>query len=82
MNGIGKVTFKTNPVTDKLRNGQPAVGSWLTLCSPVATETMAQVGWDWLVVDAEHSPVGFDTMVNCFRGAVGRRRPHGAGAVE
>ena len=69
MNGLGKVTFKTNPVTDKLRSGQPSVGSWLTLCSPVATETMAQAGWDWLVVDAEHSPVGFETMVNCFRAA-------------
>lgn len=69
MNGIGKVTFKTNPVTDKLRSGQPAVGAWLTLCSPVAAETMAQVGWDWLVVDAEHSPVGFENMVNCFRAA-------------
>lgn len=69
MNGLGKVTFKTNPVTDKLRSGQPAVGSWLTLCSPVAAETMAQAGWDWLVVDAEHSPVGFETMVNCFRAA-------------
>jgi 4-hydroxy-2-oxoheptanedioate aldolase len=30
---------------------------------------MAHVGWDWLVVDVEHSPVGFDTMVNCFRAA-------------
>jgi 2-keto-3-deoxy-L-rhamnonate aldolase RhmA len=57
----------TNPVTDKLRSGQPSVGSWLTLCSPVAAEAMAQVGWDWLVVDTEHSPVGFETMVNCFR---------------
>jgi 2-keto-3-deoxy-L-rhamnonate aldolase RhmA len=28
---------------------------------------MARVGWDWLVIDAEHSPVGFETMVNCFR---------------
>jgi 4-hydroxy-2-oxoheptanedioate aldolase len=67
MNGIGMTKFKTNPVTDKLRSGQPSVGSWLTLCSPVAAESLAQVGWDWLVVDAEHSPVGFDTMVNCFR---------------
>ena len=67
MNGIGKTKFKTNPVTDKLRSGKPAVGSWLGLCSPVAAEAMAHVGWDWLVVDAEHSPVGFDTMVNCFR---------------
>jgi len=67
MGGIGITKFATNPVTDKLRSGQPAVGSWLSLCSPVAAENMAHVGWDWLVVDVEHSPVGFDTMVNCFR---------------
>ena len=30
---------------------------------------MAHVGFDWLVVDVEHSPVGFDAMVNCFRAA-------------
>jgi len=67
MNGIGSIKIKTNPVTDKLRSGQPAVGSWLSLCSPASAELMARIGWDWLVVDAEHSPVGFDTMVNCFR---------------
>jgi 2-keto-3-deoxy-L-rhamnonate aldolase RhmA len=67
MSGFGRSTITTNPVTDKLRSGKPAVGSWLTLCSPVAAENMAQIGWDWLVVDAEHSPVGFETMVNCFR---------------
>lgn len=67
MASIGVNKFATNPVTDKLRSGQPAVGSWLSLCSPAAAESMAHVGWDWLVVDVEHSPVGFDTMVNCFR---------------
>ncbi len=67
MTGFGRTRIATNPVTDKLRGGQPAIGSWLTLCSPVSAENMAHIGWDWLVVDAEHSPVGFDTMVNCFR---------------
>ena len=67
MSSFGRSTITTNPVTDKLRNRQPSVGSWLTLCSPVAAESMALAGWDWLVVDAEHSPVGFETMVNCFR---------------
>jgi 4-hydroxy-2-oxoheptanedioate aldolase len=67
MSGFRRSKITTNPVTDKLRSGQPAVGSWLTLCSPSAAESMAQVGWDWLVVDVEHSPVGFETMVNCFR---------------
>lgn len=67
MSSFGRSMITTNPVTDKLRGGQPSVGSWLGLCSPVAAESMAQVGWDWLVVDTEHSPVGFETMVNCFR---------------
>ena len=67
MSGFGKSKIKSNPVTDKLRSGKPAIGTWLSLCSPVAAEMMAHVGWDWMVVDAEHSPVGFDTMVNCFR---------------
>jgi len=67
MSSIGITKIKTNPVTDKLRSGQPSVGSWLSLCSPVAAEMMARVGWDWLVVDVEHSPVGFETMVHCFR---------------
>jgi 4-hydroxy-2-oxoheptanedioate aldolase len=64
---IGHTKIVTNPVTDKLRSGQPAVGSWLGLCSPVAAESLAHMGWDWLVVDVEHSPVGFETMVNMFR---------------
>ena len=67
MGGLGMKTFKTNPVTDKLKNGLSAVGTWLSLCSPVAAESMARIGWDWLVVDVQHSHVGFDTMVNCFR---------------
>ncbi len=69
MSGFGRSRIETNPVTDKLRNGQATLGTWLTLCSPAAAESMAHIGWDWLVVDAEHSPVGFETMVNCFRAA-------------
>ena len=67
MSNISINKIKTNPVMDKLRSGQPCVGSWLSLCSPAAAEMMAHVGWDWLVVDVQHSPVGFETMVNCFR---------------
>ncbi len=67
MYGIGKTMIKTNPVKDKLKKGIPSVGLWLTLASPVVAETQGHVGWDWLLVDGEHSPVGFETMVNCFR---------------
>jgi 4-hydroxy-2-oxoheptanedioate aldolase len=61
--------LRSNPVTEALRRGEASVGTWLSLCSPVAAESMALVGWDWLVVDIEHSPVGFETMTGCFRAA-------------
>lgn len=67
MGGIGITRIPRNPVKVKLHSGQATVGTWLSLCSPVAAEAIASIGWDWLVVDAEHSPVGFDTMVNMFR---------------
>lgn len=59
--------MKKNTVKEKLRAGKPSVGSWLSLCSPIAAEHMAHVGFDWLVVDTEHSPVGFETTVHCFQ---------------
>lgn len=59
--------MKENTVKEKLAAGQPAVGTWLSLCSPIAAEYMAHLGWDWLVVDTEHSPIGFETTVQCFQ---------------
>ena len=59
--------MKKNAVKEKLAAGKPVIGSWLSLCSPLAAEYMAHLGWDWLVVDTEHSPIGFETTVECFR---------------
>lgn len=59
--------MKANPLIEKFNNGQAGVGSWLSLCSPAAAEGMAHVGWDWLAVNIEHAPFGFETIVNCFR---------------
>jgi len=69
MGGIGVNRIKRNPVRYKLEHGLPTVGTFMTFCSPAATERMALVGWDWLVIDVQHSPVGFETMTSCFRAA-------------
>jgi 4-hydroxy-2-oxoheptanedioate aldolase len=69
MNVARPTILDRNPVTEKLRRGDASVGTWLSLCSPSAAETLALVGWDWLVVDIEHSPVGFETITGCFRAA-------------
>jgi 4-hydroxy-2-oxoheptanedioate aldolase len=33
---------------------------------------MAQLGWDWIVVDAQHSAIGYENMVRCFQAITGR----------
>jgi 2-dehydro-3-deoxyglucarate aldolase len=44
-------------VRKSLAQGQPAVGSWVSSGSPVIAELMAGCGFDFLVVDVEHSAV-------------------------
>jgi 2-dehydro-3-deoxyglucarate aldolase len=39
----------------RLAEGQATVGSWLLLGSAAVAEIMADAGFDWLVVDLEHS---------------------------
>ena len=47
--------MKTNFVREKLRAGQPAIGSFLGLQSPNVAELMAHAGYDWLVIETEHN---------------------------
>jgi len=39
-----------------LRANQPQIGLWLSLASPFSTETVAGAGFDWALIDMEHSP--------------------------
>jgi 4-hydroxy-2-oxoheptanedioate aldolase len=36
--------------------GQPQIGLWSHLCSAISTEILAGSGFDWLLLDMEHSP--------------------------
>ncbi len=49
-----------NPLKSRLRAGETLYGCWLSLASTVAAEALACAGFDFLVVDGEHSPA--DTM--------------------
>ena len=56
-----------NKVLSKLRKEMPALGGWVMSGSVTSAEIMAQAGFDWVCVDAEHSPVSKETAVNMFR---------------
>lgn len=41
----------------KLASGQLAIGSWITLGNTAVAEILSLAGFDWLVVDLEHSTI-------------------------
>ncbi|HEV7215943.1 MAG TPA: aldolase/citrate lyase family protein [Chloroflexota bacterium] len=55
-----------------LRSGKPAIGSWMTLASPLASELLAHSGYDFLVVDTEHSPTDTETVVQMLQAMKGQ----------
>jgi len=48
----------------KLRNNTLSMGSWVTIGHHSIVEIMATAGFDWLVIDMEHSPMGYSTAQN------------------
>jgi 4-hydroxy-2-oxoheptanedioate aldolase len=58
--------MKRNVVKQLLRDGKPTVGTWLSLCSPIAARFLARSGFHWLNVDLEHSPADWETMATIF----------------
>ncbi len=58
--------MRTNHVKRRLKAGEPSIGTWLALPSPESAEFVANLGLDWLVVDAEHNSVDPRTLALMF----------------
>jgi len=58
--------MKRNPVKAALKAGQAQVGTWLSFGNLYATRLMARVGFPWLTVDMEHSPIDWDQAAMLF----------------
>ncbi len=46
-----------SPLKEAFQSGKLTIGSWVTLAHPAIAEIMAKAGFDWLVVDLEHSVI-------------------------
>ena len=45
-----------NRLKAALAAGQTQIGLWNSLCSTIVAEALAYSGYDWLLIDSEHSP--------------------------
>ena len=52
----------------QLREGQPKMGLFLNSHSPTAAEQLAHSGYDWLLVDTQHGPMGYETLSGMLAG--------------
>src|SRR5256885_1112824 len=55
-----------NHVKQRLAAGKACFGSLLNFGDPLVAELMASVGFDWLLVDAEHGPIDLATLATMF----------------
>lgn len=55
--------FAENPFTRALAEGRRQVGCWISLSSPFAAEVIAPAGFDWALVDLEHSPNDYFSLL-------------------
>lgn len=59
----------TSSVKDRLKNHETVFGTFYKLNSPIATEMLGWAGFDFIVVDCEHSPIGYESTENIIRTA-------------
>jgi len=53
-----------SPLKKKLNAGELSIGSWLTIPSQSVVEILGSAGFEWLVIDLEHAPIGIESVVN------------------
>jgi len=52
---------------EKLRKNKLTIGSWIMIDHPVSIEVMALAGFEWLVIDIEHTSINISSVENLIR---------------
>ena len=63
IDGLSGAAFK-----EQLRVGTPKFGLFLNSHSPTVAEQLAHSGYDWLLVDTQHGPMGYESLSGMLAG--------------
>jgi len=53
--------LRSNFIKRKLGKGQAVIGTWSIIPSPIVTDIVCSTGLDFVIIDAEHGPITFET---------------------
>src|ERR1700736_5535173 len=62
-----------NRFKQAVRERRPQIGLWSSLCSNIGAEILADAGFDWILLDTEHSPNELPGLLSQMQ-AIGRDR--------
>lgn len=62
-------------IKEKMRLGEPSLGSWLSMAHPSIAEILAMAGYDWIVIETEHTAIDISEVLRLIiaieqRGAI------------
>ena len=60
-----------NPFKRAIKAGRSQIGIWSSLSSHISVEILASAGFDWLLIDTEHSPNELPMVLSQLQAAVG-----------
>lgn len=55
---------RANPLKEAIRRGEPQIGLLCNLASSYALEVTAGAGFDWMLIDSEHSPADLENVLH------------------
>jgi len=65
-----------------LHAGQTQIGVWSTIASPFVCELIAGAGYDWVLLDTEHTPTDVPLMLNQLQAVAAAQPAPGAGPTH
>ncbi len=68
--------FQINAFKHGLAAGKLQIGLWLSLCSNIVAEVTSDSGFDWLLLDTEHSPNEIPDLLQQLQAVQPRRCLH------
>jgi 4-hydroxy-2-oxoheptanedioate aldolase len=58
-----------NPFKSALKSARPQIGLWSSLSSSYTVEVIAGAGFDWILLDSEHSPADLENLLGQLQAA-------------
>lgn len=60
-----------NKFKQAIKAGRPQIGIWSSLCSHISAEVLSDAGFDWVLLDTEHSPNELPLVQNQLDAMIG-----------